>query len=48
MASLGQWLILLHVISAFALVAGLIGREFTRVYARRQERIDHFVQFVGL
>jgi hypothetical protein len=45
---LGQWLVLLHVVSAFAFVAGLVGREVTRAYARRQEKIEPFVQLVGL
>jgi hypothetical protein len=48
MAMLGQWLVLLHVISAFALIAGLIGREMTRAYARRQEEIDLFARFIDL
>lgn len=48
MADLGQWLVLLHIISAFALIAGLVGREFTRAYARRQERIEIFTQLLGL
>jgi uncharacterized membrane protein len=48
MALLGQWLVLLHVVSAFALIAGLVGREFTRAYARRQEKLEIFAQFLGL
>jgi hypothetical protein len=48
MAAFGQWLVLLHVISAFAMTAGLVGREFTRAYARRQEKLETFVQLNGL
>ena len=48
MAVLGEWAVLLHVISTFALVAGLIGREATRAYARRQDQIDLFANLVGL
>ena len=48
MTALGQWLVLLHVISAFALIAGLIGREGTRAYARRQEKLDIFVPLIAL
>ena len=48
MTVLGQWLVLLHIVSAFALVAGLVGRESTRAYARRQAQIDLFTQLIGL
>jgi hypothetical protein len=48
LAVLGQWLVLLHVISAFAFVAGLVGREVSRAYARRQEKLDPFTQLMGL
>jgi hypothetical protein len=48
MALLGQWLVLLHVISAFVLIAGLIGREGTRAYASRQEKIEVFIPLIGL
>jgi hypothetical protein len=48
MAALGQWFVLLHVISAFILIAGLIGREGTRAYARRQEKLETFVSLIGL
>jgi hypothetical protein len=48
MAMLGQWLVLLHIVSAFAMVSGLIGRELTRVYALRQVNVEMFAQFIGL
>jgi hypothetical protein len=48
MTALGEWLVLLHVLSAFALIAGLVGREFTRAYARRQDEIKSFIQLIGL
>jgi hypothetical protein len=48
MAALGQWLVLLHVVSAFVMIAGLVGREFTCAYARRREKIETFVQLNGL
>lgn len=48
MAIFGQWLVLLHIISAFVLIAGLIGREGTRAYARRQEKIEIFTPMIGL
>src|SRR5215204_5832940 len=48
MAALGQWLLLLHIISAFVLIAGLIGRESTRAFARRQETLETFASFIGL
>jgi hypothetical protein len=48
MAALGQWLVLLHILSAFAMIAGLVGREFTRAYARRQNEIKTFIQLIGL
>jgi hypothetical protein len=48
MAILGQWFVLLHIVSAIVLIAGLIGRGFTRAYARHQEQLDIFVQFLGL
>lgn len=48
MALLGQWFVLLHIVSSFALIAGLVGREFTRAYARRQEKIEIFAQLLGL
>jgi hypothetical protein len=47
-AILGQWFVLLHIMSAFALIAGLIGREATRAYAQRQEKIELFVQLTAL
>ena len=45
---LGQWVVLLHIVSAMALIAGLVGREFTRVYAKQQEKLEIFAQFLGL
>jgi hypothetical protein len=45
---LGQWFVLLHILSAFALIAGLIGREATRAYTRRQEKIEMFVPLIEL
>lgn len=48
MAVFGQWLVLLHVVSAFAFVAGLVGRDMSRAFARRQEKIEPFAQLIGL
>ena len=48
MTALGQWLVLLHILSAFALVAGLVGREFARAYALRQDELKTFIQLIGL
>lgn len=48
MAVLAQWMILLHIVSAFIFVGGLIGREVTLAYARRQEHIEIFVQMIAL
>jgi uncharacterized membrane protein len=46
--ALGQWFVLFHIISAFALIAGLVGRELARAYARRQENIESFAALIGL
>jgi uncharacterized membrane protein len=45
---LGQWVVLLHVISAFAYVAGVVGGELTRTYAWRQEKVEILAQLYHL
>ena len=48
MAMLGQWFILFHIVSSFFLVGGLIAREATNAYARRQSDVAIFAHFTRL
>ena len=48
MVNIGNWLVYLHVLSAFVFVGGIVGREATLAFARRQQNIEAFTQLYDL